>query len=172
MFYLEIAAVLAAAWILVILLNYLQSRGRGPAGLRAVAERVFQSFWPSLVIHLGLFIVSYGFISYLFISATSEMVILPVSLSFLAGGFFAAIELIRGIRIGTDKLYLLRKWITEDIQESHSIRQYMEPMLEKISADSESEFSRNALVILRELAMRGDARGAEIQRELKQRELI
>jgi hypothetical protein len=173
--YVEIALILVVAWSLVLLVDFLQSKDMGPLGFRKSAGRVFHSYWLSLIIYETLFIVSYGLSFYYWV-----LLVLPVGPSALL--IHACIEwpvtYVIGVvcvwmivRDRTDEEATIKREITRGLRAADSLEQYLEPILERISANPELDHSKHTLSVLRVMVLICDSRGAAIGKSLEKHKL-
>ena len=172
--YVEVAQILIVAWSRVLLVDFLQSKDVGPLGFRKSAGRVFYSYWPSLIIYETLFIVSYGLFFYywfLLVATTAPYFLFQAyvewPLAYVMGVF-----LVWGIvRDRTEETAAIKREITKGLRTADSLEQYLEPILERISANPELEHSKHTLSVLRRMVSICDSRGAAIGKLLEKRGL-
>jgi hypothetical protein len=165
--YVEIALILVVAWSLVLSIDFLQSKDVGPLGFQKSARRIFHSYWPGLLIYQTLLIVSYGLwfyycftdgAPYLLLHALFEGPIAFVSLVVFVWGI---------VRDWTDEKAVIKREIANGLRVADSLEQYLEPILERISANPESEHSKHTLSVLGGMVSVCDSRGAAIGKLLE-----
>ena len=170
--YVEVAQILVVAWSLVLSVDFLQSRDMGPLCFRKSAGRVFYSYWPSLVIYETLFIVSYGLSFYYWFL----LVVVPTASNALSLQsyiewpltYVIGVVLVWGIvRDRTDETAAIKREITEGLWAADIFEQYLEPILERISANPELEHSKYTLSVLGRMVSKCDSRGAAIRKLLE-----
>jgi len=116
--------------------------------------------------------VSYGFYFYYWFT-TVPAYFAPAHLMFQAYvefplGFVAGVVLIWGIvRDRTDETAAIKREITKGLRVADSLEQYLEPILERISANPELEHSKHTLSVLRGMVSVYDSRGAAIRKLLE-----
>lgn len=169
--YVEVAQILLVAWSLVLSVDLLQSKDTGPLVFRKSARRVFYSFWPSLIIYETLLIVSYSiFFCYWLTTAPASVMLhgyLELPLGFVGG--VAMVWMI--VRDRTDEMAAIKREITKGLRAADSLEQYLEPILDRISANPEMERSKHTLRVLWGMVSVCDSRGAAIWKLLKMRRL-
>ena len=169
--YVEVAQILVVAWSLVLSVDLLQSKDMGPLGFRKSAGKVFHSYWPSLIIYETLLIVSYSLFSYYWFTTAPTSVMLHGYLE-IPLGFVGGVVLVWGIvRDRTDETAAIKREITKDLRVADSLEQYLEPILERMSANPELEHSKHTLSVLRRMESICDSRGAAIGKLLEKRRL-
>ena len=75
------------------------------------------------------------------------------------------------MRDRTDEEAAIKREITKGLRVADSLEQYLEPILEQISANPESEHSKYTLSILWRMVSVCDSRGAAIRKLLKKHKL-
>ena len=75
------------------------------------------------------------------------------------------------VRDRTDEKAAIKREITKGLQVADSLEQYLEPILDRISANPESEHSKHTLSVLRGMVLVCDSRGAAIRKLLETRRL-
>jgi hypothetical protein len=75
------------------------------------------------------------------------------------------------VREQTDEKAAIKREITEGLWAADSFEQYLEPILERISANPELEHSKHTLSVLERMVSKCDSRGAAIRKLLEMRRL-
>jgi hypothetical protein len=168
-----------ALWAVVGLIDFAQSRKRGPAVIQRLGGKILSSFWPSLVLHVGLFCLLYSAVAYVVIQmdaidvviGSDPMNVLSVALLYLVSGVGIAASLISIIRERTDDTWLLRRWLTRELRRSKDPEAHLETLLERIQSHPEEDSSKKALDVLRELSRKGDSTGGLVSKALEKHQL-
>ncbi len=152
----EFVIVTGILWVFVILIGLIQFREQNIKARENFVARLFSSFLPMVLIHLALFCSFYSALGYLIIQMT-PLFKFEILLSWSLGGILCIVSIIEVIRVRTDRHYLLEKWILKDLKDAENPKAHLESLIRTIQSDKETESSKRVLIVLRNLATRGDS---------------
>jgi hypothetical protein len=171
MAHLENTFIFGALWAVVLITDLSLSKKGVAGGFASALVRVLRSFWASVVVHLTLFSLFFCSLTLL----SSDMGVFDTGglfLFWMAGGISAVPSIVLLVRMRTDEVYLVRQWIEDGLENSTDKDEYLRSLLAHMDSKDAPYQGKKILMVLRELALRGDSQSVSLRRALDERGLL